>query len=508
MRYEAALRYAAQHWPHLAGWIEHKVGKHNDYNFSARGRVNNDLQVVGLGKDRRQLVQTLILVWIALGRDKCKSKYPDLHLACRQLKEGADATYYKYDNNYIRAFLQDYNTKLSKYSKPVFHDRPKLILKGEVSGKHEKLDAAMDKLPTAKEWKNMTPPDIRAGCPSQLLAYVDECLAEYASVHDYDAAANWDRLAALGNLYFACDMFLKEEEKRHPPLVGQQNPNSVIGWCMWSLYVTVIDELCRIFNCNVNVLPQRLEECFGRILTPHGANLDSIPNVARYITRVKFHKRKLSREFLMIKFKGRRAYMRDRKHPTKWVPADSRKLGGVQPKAVDKARGKMMRPGHAGFALSMSRELYMARHRGSFPRDNFFHSSYLAGGTILCSGTIKIVNGEVREITDESGHYKPTPYHIINLLETLRMHGVDLGAIWVHCYCWPGWYTGDQVIAWRRGGAGLRERIAENRALIAQREGAMPAILMRNPPRPSTTVQNLLREALRMRRRRLLGFRD
>jgi hypothetical protein len=486
MRYESALRYTAQYWPNLAGWIERKVGKHNKYNFSKRGRVNHDLLVVGLGKNRRQLVQSLILVWIALGRDKnknTKSYYftaQELHKACKDLKQRLDQTYSpKYSDKYIRDFLNDYNTKVSKYSKPVFQARPKLILKGKVNNKYEKIKGAMDKLPTHYQWRTyMAKPSIRAGCPVRILNYIDNCLTDYGAVKAYNAAAGWDRLAALGNLYFSCTAFLSAEKNRCPPLAGRNYPNSPIGLNVWKLFITVLDELCRTFNCKVNFLPQRLEECFGRILTPHGANIDIRPNVAHYITREK------KRDFFRLIFRGGLAYMRKRKHPFNWVRADSRGMGGVQPKAVDKKYGKMMYKGHAGFALSMSRKIYMTRHRGSFPSKNFFHSSYLAGAAILCSGTIKIEMGRIKEITDASGHYRPTPYHMVNLLETLKMHGVNLGAIRVSCTCWlPDIYTGKQIITWRRGGLGLKNRIAENRIQVSEREGRFPLMPMKRWPR-------------------------
>ncbi|KAK9760404.1 hypothetical protein K7432_015592 [Basidiobolus ranarum] len=38
----------------------------------------------------------------------------------------------------------------------------------------------------------------------------------------------------------------------------------------------------------------------------------------------------------------------------------------------------------------------------------FHHSTFLAGGPVLCGGTIAVSHGELRELTNASGHYKPS----------------------------------------------------------------------------------------------------
>lgn len=93
----------------------------------------------------------------------------------------------------------------------------------------------------------------------------------------------------------------------------------------------------------------------------------------------------------------------------------------------DKGRG--FTPGYAGFVMSMSRELYISgRHlsTGGGDRVNFFHSSYLSGGTVMCAGSIAIKNGRVIDIRNDSGHHMRTLDNVLNVLECLRMHGVQL----------------------------------------------------------------------------------
>jgi hypothetical protein len=60
---------------------------------------------------------------------------------------------------------------------------------------------------------------------------------------------------------------------------------------------------------------------------------------------------------------------------------------------------------------------------------HFYHSSYLAGDKVLCAGTILIRAGRILGIRNNSGHYKPTADHLVNVLEALKMHGVPLDII-------------------------------------------------------------------------------
>jgi hypothetical protein len=159
----------------------------------------------------------------------------------------------------------------------------------------------------------------------------------------------------------------------------------------------------------------------------------------------------------------------------------------------------MMQPGYAGFALSMGRELFMAHHRGGFHKDNFFHSSYLSGDTVLCTGTILIKHGSVQGLINDSGHYQPTIEHLVNVLQTFRMQGVDVSKIWVNAAPkswkengvlqnkWGGWW-GSEVLNSRGGGHGLYQRAAANQANIANRTkgapGQVPVVTLPAPNRP------------------------
>jgi hypothetical protein len=62
--------------------------------------------------------------------------------------------------------------------------------------------------------------------------------------------------------------------------------------------------------------------------------------------------------------------------------------------------------------------------RGQFPKIKkssmkFHHSSFLAGETALCAGTIKIDRGRLIEINNESGHYTPGLQDLVNVCEAI-----------------------------------------------------------------------------------------
>jgi hypothetical protein len=189
--------------------------------------------------------------------------------------------------------------------------------------------------------------------------------------------------------------------------------------------------MCALLDCSPNRLPEMIEQYWGRILAPHGFEVDrqdtyygytggtllpgKLPQVANYLTRAE-------RQQYRLFFQNGKVFQIPwwRSHgPYAPVLAESRLVGWTHA-----AGNTIMYPGYAGFALSMGRDFYMARHHGGYDRDNFFHSSYLAGDTVLCTGTMLIEKGRVRAICNDSGHYRPTVDHLINVLQALEMYGI------------------------------------------------------------------------------------
>jgi hypothetical protein len=83
--------------------------------------------------------------------------------------------------------------------------------------------------------------------------------------------------------------------------------------------------------------------------------------------------------------------------------------------------------GVAGFAMGLNRHIYARKHSiKDGPRGSFYHSSYLEGREVLCTGCLTVVDGELTYINNWSGHYKPSPIQLALVLEALRAQGVDI----------------------------------------------------------------------------------
>lgn len=302
-------------------------------------------------------------------------------------------------------------------------------------------------------------------------------LFELVAAYHLPTTSPWGRLAVLGDMYFTCDFALRACGKY--PVLAVLVPSLEV------LYRTIVDSLCRKFDCAVNVLPQRLEDWWGRVLTKHGHEVDAQPSVAKYLTRAEVEKYRLS-------FSKGAAFMRERMAnnavKANWVAANSAGIGWTDARGVKAA--PMMYPNYAGFALSMGREFFMAHHKGCFHKDNFFHSSYLAGDAVLCTGTLHIENGVVLGVANDSGHYQPSLDHLLNVAQALKMYGCNLDAVVFHAmwdslspgmkatppgvpYQYGGrWWVavnGTTLLNLRSGGTALLDRNASNQANIAKR---------------------------------------
>jgi len=273
-------------------------------------------------------------------------------------------------------------------------------------------------IPSGSDWINATRGGKGPIPRDRVLTLIDRYVAEYHTVTDA-----WSVTAVLGQLYFLTNQWLKENSTVRNPIVGARQPE------VQALFIKVVDQLCSRLNCSVNRLPQLLEDYWGRILGTHGFHTDKIQkgdpfDAVLYLTRAEAQKYR-------FKFERGLCYQLNWWDPPPWSYqlADSRGIGWADGRGVTAPR--MMEPGFAGFALSMGREFYMAHHRGSFERQNFFHSSYLSGDAVLCTGTMLIEAGKVKAIKNDSGHYRPTLEHLVSVLDALQMYGVSPATVQV-----------------------------------------------------------------------------
>lgn len=88
--------------------------------------------------------------------------------------------------------------------------------------------------------------------------------------------------------------------------------------------------------------------------------------------------------------------------------------------------------GVAGFAMGLNRNIYARKHSNyDVAKGSFYHSCYLEGREVLCTGCVTVVNGELKYINNWSGHYQPSRQQLSLAVQALRALGVDIANVTV-----------------------------------------------------------------------------
>ncbi|MFQ6395642.1 hypothetical protein ACLMAJ_19530 [Nocardia sp. KC 131] len=59
----------------------------------------------------------------------------------------------------------------------------------------------------------------------------------------------------------------------------------------------------------------------------------------------------------------------------------------------------------------------------------FHHSSLMAGGPVAGAGAMRVIQGKLQRLTDESGHYRPPRYFTRQVIEYLRDQGIEMDRV-------------------------------------------------------------------------------
>jgi hypothetical protein len=59
------------------------------------------------------------------------------------------------------------------------------------------------------------------------------------------------------------------------------------------------------------------------------------------------------------------------------------------------------------------------------------HSSFNAGTDVICAGMIRIHNGTLMYVDNDSGHYKPTRQNLHGMLTIISNEGINLAGVTV-----------------------------------------------------------------------------
>jgi hypothetical protein len=331
----------------------------------------------------------------------------------------------------------------------------------------EQLHGPVSPIPRLTQWLADTNGGGKTPPCNRTLGQITEYLECYRNVTE-----KWDRVAMLAQLYFLTDRWLRDAN-----LSAGVNDLQQIGRpaAVQNLFRAAVQELCRELTCTVNYLPQLLENLWGRVMTAYGVKIDQAPKGVVYLNRARA-------ELLRLRFDINGLawqctwWARDK---TQLVLVDSANFTGTAA-----PRRKPIEPGFAGYALSMGRDFYMGEHRNGFKDGkDFYHSAYLAGGPALCTGTMKIVQGRVRMVTNESGHYMPRIENLVNVVQALQMYGVPPATYGVQAMK-ESWYDrngqrgltsltmrGDKFLQKYFLGEAILERYEQNRKNITKRGG-------------------------------------
>lgn len=97
--------------------------------------------------------------------------------------------------------------------------------------------------------------------------------------------------------------------------------------------------------------------------------------------------------------------------------------------------------GVAGFAMGLNRSIYARKHSNyDAAKGSFYHSCYLEGRELLCTGCITVVDGELRYINNWSGHYQPSRQQLSLAVQALQAQGVDISNVTVEYQQTDGTY--------------------------------------------------------------------
>jgi len=93
--------------------------------------------------------------------------------------------------------------------------------------------------------------------------------------------------------------------------------------------------------------------------------------------------------------------------------------------------------GVAGFCMTLNHQLFARKHHVVRTKDRtnsgiFYHSSYVAGNDILCTGCIMVDRGTLIAIDNLSGHYQASTEKLVLAIRQLESQGVDVSQLDVY----------------------------------------------------------------------------
>lgn len=233
--------------------------------------------------------------------------------------------------------------------------------------------------------------------PDRVLERIDDLVKSYGRTKN---SAKHSYL--LGELYFSTKYWIRNVK---PALTQKQQAAPV-----HALFDCVERRLARLFKCDLRMVGAKLQKYYCCCENAHGIFCDE------YDIPHSFDVRGETEKFKLYFVNGLAMWNR-------WWEQST---GGLVPVDTAEARKRAtfgtssLRPDAAFFVMNRYRDMYAAPHFSQNADYPMYHSSIPKGQAVQFAGTIVIKGGQIKEIRNDSGHYKPGNDYMLNVLEHLK----------------------------------------------------------------------------------------
>lgn len=285
-------------------------------------------------------------------------------------------------------------------------------------GKSKPRPKSYAAIPSFERWKEDSAVGGRLGPwrrSDPTLVRIDGLMKDLEGVRDGGSLAY-----LLGEIFFATLYWLNNHKKNKKMDDGRRP-------AIQRLNLTAGKGLAEIHGIPLSAVAATLQRIYGKPLSYPGGvgkpgNMLSIAKA----------------ESFKLVFKNGKAYRFDCLNKTgnpapnhqNLVIADTRDYAALQKKINRVAEDWRFGGEEAGYVLSMSREFYVGPFT-SLATDEFkenfakFHSDFMRNKPVQCAGVITIRKGRVTEISNKSGHYKPSDPHLVKAIIQLETVGMN-----------------------------------------------------------------------------------
>jgi hypothetical protein len=256
-------------------------------------------------------------------------------------------------------------------------------------------------IPTLKQWqRDRGGLSAVKGKPDRILERIDVLVKSLGPSKKKNASYN------LCELYFSTNYWIRNVG---PTLQQKQDAAPVAA-----LFDCVKTRLASLFKCPGLMVAAKLQQHYCCNENAHGIFCDE------YDIPHSFQNRGETEKFKLYFVNGLAMW-------NPWWEQISSGLVNVNTAKAREMPGQSgtgsLRPGACFFVMNRYRDLYAAPHFTRNPDYPMYHSSIPKGQGVQFAGSIVIEDGVIKEICNDSGHYKPEKEYVLNVLEHLKTVG-------------------------------------------------------------------------------------